>query len=1097
MSCRKFLVFFLLAFCLVPLLNGCGGGGSGGISISIVDPAPAYKGKTTQALVTSDNAESLARGGLTGASLGYSVGNRTLRKATANATEKDLVLQSIAHAIKQSTRRIDFRNRPQQTRKAAKATGMKVVASATSFVYNGSSGGTASYSLNINDANGTFSGFVSYAGYSSNGVTISGSADLLGSLDSNRDLIRLTVSTNSLSLNNGTYAITLTGVLSWGYNYAASSDSMSLNLVLTDADGKTYWFKDYEAATIYSSGSLTQTVSGRYYDPDSGYVDLTTPTTLLAYYDTSWPAQGVVKFTGRDGSMSRLTFQTRKLSVEADTNGDGVIEWQTQQSTNSQTVLNNPPVAIAGPDQTVTQGTLVTLNGSGSDPDGDPLSYSWTVQSWPQGPRPSLSDSNTATPSFTFDYVGTYALQLAVNDGLAASWSRIVLVTVTAAPPSDPQLLQKKWQYGIYGSCLGRSGILLTDLDGDGTPEIVAGGSNNYFGDNRFWYVLKQNADGSYRQLWHSGPYNAAVVQLASEDLNGDGKKEILVGLSDGNVDVYDGMTFQQLKIFQVTKLAALAVADIDGDGKQEIITSDGIGLYVYASDTATLKWSVANAGGTSIAVGSVDTDPAPEIVITSYGGKGYVIDTVSHAAKWAYSNGFGSEVALGDVDGDGVKEIVGSYGYAKVTIFDARGKTPVWEISTAEYVDSILVADTDGDGVPEILYADGQFREIHVIDGRTRTPKKVLTHEDDGVAGMAVGDVDNDGKLEIVFGAGDWSTGSDRLYVMDLQSGGVKWHSVDTVDMFGRLAVDDLKGDGRYEVVALSAGVWEDQWLQVLDAQTHVPYYLGNISPIISGTPCVATGDVNGDGKTEIVITSNGTVQVFDGANYTLKYKSNQMSYMSTVVVADVDNDGTNEIVAGMGNYLIVLDGSTLQEKWRSVSLNGNPSSIRVADVDGDGHQDIVAAIAGSQLVVYDGVTHVQKLLIQEPATAVEVADVDGDGVLDILAGRNDGRIDFFDGKTFALKKSTFSFGTDTVQDLKVADLDGDGIAELIVARGGMVVVLNGQNQRLRWSSGDLTGGYGNNSYHLQLALRDTDGGGRPELFVGAGFGLYQFQGN
>ena len=1007
------------------------------------------------------------------------------------------MLQSIAHAIKQSTRRIDFHNAPRQTREATKATGKKAVARATSYVYNGSGGGTASYSLDINDANGTFSGSVSYAGYSSSGVTISGSADLLGSLDSNREPIRLTVSTRSLSLSNGTYAVALTGVLSWGYNYAASSDSMSLNLVLTDADGKTYWFKDYEAATIYGSGSLTQTISGRYYDPDSGYVDLATPTTLLAYYDTLWPAQGVVKFTGRGGSMSRLTFQTRRLSVEADTNGDGTFEWQTQQPTNAQAVLNNPPVASAGPDQTVTQGTLVTLNGSGSDPDGDPLSYSWTVLSSPQGSGPSLSGSNTATTSFTPDYVGTYVLQLTVNDGLASSWSDPVTVTVSAALPSDPQLLQKKWQYGIYGSSLGRSGILLTDLDGDGTPEIVAGGSTNYFGDNTFWYVLKRNADGSYRQFWHSEPCNAVVVQLVAADLNGDGGKEIVVGLSDGTVRVYDGMTFQQLKSFKTTKLTALAVADLDGDGKPEIVTSDGIGLYVYASDTAALKWSVANAGGTSIAVGNVDTDPAPEIVVTSYGGKGYVIDTVSHAVKWAYGNGFGSQVALGDVNGDGVQEIVGSYGYAKITVFDARSKSPAWDISTPEYIDSILVADTDGDGVPEILFADAQYQRIHLIDGRTRNEKKVLTHADDGVAGMAVADVDNDGKLEIVFGAGDWSTDSDRLYVMDLQSGGVKWHSVDTVDMFGRLAVADLKGDGGYEVVAVSAGVWEDQWLQVLDGQTHVPYYLGNISSMMSGTPCVATGDVDGDGKNEIVVTSNGTVQVFDGASYTLKHKSGQMSNLSTVLVADVDNDGTNEIVAGMGNCLIVLDGATLQEKWRSATLKGNPSSIRVADVDGDGHQDIVAAISGSQLVVYDGVTHAQKLLIQEPATAVEVADIDGDGVPDILAGRDDGRIDVFDGKTFALKRSISSFGTETVQDLKVADLDGDGIAELIVARGGEVVVLNGQNQRLRWNSGDLMGDYGLTSYHLQLAVRGTDGGGHATLFVGAGFGLYQFQGN
>jgi large repetitive protein len=58
---------------------------------------------------------------------------------------------------------------------------------------------------------------------------------------------------------------------------------------------------------------------------------------------------------------------------------------------------NQPPVANAGPDQTVDSGALVQLNGSGStDPEGQALTYMWTA---PAGI--TLSDPTSATPTFT------------------------------------------------------------------------------------------------------------------------------------------------------------------------------------------------------------------------------------------------------------------------------------------------------------------------------------------------------------------------------------------------------------------------------------------------------------------------------------------------------------------------------------------------------------------------------------------------------------------------------------------------------------------------------------------------------------------------
>jgi hypothetical protein len=84
--------------------------------------------------------------------------------------------------------------------------------------------------------------------------------------------------------------------------------------------------------------------------------------------------------------------------------------------------LNSPPVADAGPDQVITVvGTVVHLNGSQSyDPDGQPISYQWSILSKPVGSKAALTGSSTSKPSFTADVHGDYTIQLIVRDSLGA-----------------------------------------------------------------------------------------------------------------------------------------------------------------------------------------------------------------------------------------------------------------------------------------------------------------------------------------------------------------------------------------------------------------------------------------------------------------------------------------------------------------------------------------------------------------------------------------------------------------------------------------------------------------------------------------------------
>jgi hypothetical protein len=95
---------------------------------------------------------------------------------------------------------------------------------------------------------------------------------------------------------------------------------------------------------------------------------------------------------------------------------------------------NQPPAVNAGSDQVASATKVVTLSGSGSDPDGDPITFSWTQVS---GPSVSLSGTSTPTASFTApSLIRTTALvfQLTVTDNQGTSSSDQVTITVSAIP---------------------------------------------------------------------------------------------------------------------------------------------------------------------------------------------------------------------------------------------------------------------------------------------------------------------------------------------------------------------------------------------------------------------------------------------------------------------------------------------------------------------------------------------------------------------------------------------------------------------------------------------------------------------------------------
>jgi hypothetical protein len=106
---------------------------------------------------------------------------------------------------------------------------------------------------------------------------------------------------------------------------------------------------------------------------------------------------------------------------------------------NNVTIAKSGPIAVAGPDQIVKEGSTVTLNGSQSvDPYGIILSYSW--RQIPTNHLITLNGADTPVWSFTAPRVSsdtTFTFELTVTDNNGATNNRTVNVLVKHSPPTN------------------------------------------------------------------------------------------------------------------------------------------------------------------------------------------------------------------------------------------------------------------------------------------------------------------------------------------------------------------------------------------------------------------------------------------------------------------------------------------------------------------------------------------------------------------------------------------------------------------------------------------------------------------------------------
>jgi Bacterial Ig-like domain (group 3)/FG-GAP-like repeat len=538
----------------------------------------------------------------------------------------------------------------------------------------------------------------------------------------------------------------------------------------------------------------------------------------------------------------------------------------------------------------------------------------------------------------------------------------------------------------------------------------------------------------------------------------------------------------------------SVAVADVNGDGNPDLVVPN------QCADSACMR-----RGLVGVLLGQGD-------------------GTFKSVVKYD-SGGYGAfSVAVADVNGDGKPDLVvanvcansncTSGGSVAVLLGNGDGtfKAAMSYPSGGEDAYSVAVDDVNGDGKPDLLIAN------YCADSECLT---------DGSVGVLLGNGDGTFQAAVTYSSGAYHTVS--------------------------VAVGDVNGDGKPDLLVASycasSSNCTDGSVGVLlgngngTFRAAVSYSSGGYE-----AQSVAVGDVNGDGKPDLLVANTicapndcatGSVGVLlgngDGSfRPAVTYDSGGFSAES-VAVGDVNGDGKPDLlvantcvtdgafncVNGSVGVLLGNGDGTFQSAVSYGSDGTGASSVAVRDVNGDGKLDLLVANAcgnngnygcmiGSVGVLLGNGNGTFKAAAIDASGGYEpysvaVGDVNGDGNPDLLVANECGNSDDCNGVVGVLLGNgdgtfqpvvTYDSGGYDAQSVAVADVNGGGKPDLLVANdcstsnctsgGGVGVLLGNGDGTFQAAMSYGSGGQDAES----VAVADVNGDGKPDLVVANGDG-------
>jgi len=427
--------------------------------------------------------------------------------------------------------------------------------------------------------------------------------------------------------------------------------------------------------------------------------------------------------------------------------------------------------------------------------------------------------------------------------------------------------------------------VIALDVNGDGRPDLALARSSPAAA-----LVLLGDGEGGFTTSTPFVNGGLEPFSIAAGDFNQDGRPDLVTANLAGNsvtvrfnTTVFAGAgAFAPAapRLLQVSVLDAQPVTILlgnvdnvtrtfteffDRSGPDLVVVEDAQASVALSSEgqVGGLQLPFPIGGGVTTAVlADVNRDGILDLVLGRDADSGVVTVLLGDGAGGfgpgtdAQSFGVPISIAVGDVNRDGLPDLVVATG--DITGVFAFTGTPGGAFrpdglvlcSGPGVVRAVALADLDRDGALDIVAARGDSTvSVCLGDGAGRFGSAINRDVGQFPAALAVGDVNNDGRLDVVVANVD--DGSISILLGDGTGGLPTRTDIPTGAQPSAVALADLNRNGRLDIVVLNFG---DENLRILPDGGTVPGVLLDAGP---GPLAFAIGDLNRDGRPDIAVVS------------------------------------------------------------------------------------------------------------------------------------------------------------------------------------------------------------------------------------------------